>query len=110
MAANLLRHFGHTVQTAENGVEALEQWHQGSFNLILMDVQMPVMDGEEATRVIRKEENEIKKHTAIIALTAHALVEQRNHLLSSGFDGYVAKPLDIAALHAEMKRVVEQTR
>ncbi|SKA23974.1 PAS domain S-box-containing protein [Trichlorobacter thiogenes] len=108
MASSLLRHFGHRVQTAENGAEALEQWRKGPFDIILMDIQMPVMDGVEATQIIREEERATRRHTAIIALTAHALVEQRNHLLSSGFDGYVSKPLDIAALHTEMRRVVEQ--
>ncbi|MDK9718939.1 MAG: ATP-binding protein, partial [Trichlorobacter sp.] len=108
MAASLLRHFGHRVQTAGNGADALELWHKGRFDIILMDIQMPVMDGIEATRIIREEERTTKHHTAIIALTAHALVEQRNHLLSSGFDGYVSKPLDIVVLHTEMKRVVEQ--
>ncbi len=107
MAANLLRHFGHRVQTAEDGADALKQWRKGVFDIILMDIQMPVMDGLEATRIIREEERAANRHTAVIALTAHALVEQRTHLLSSGFDGYVAKPLDIAELHTEMKRVLE---
>ncbi len=107
MTAKLLRHFGHRVYTAENGAEALEQWRKARFNLVLMDVQMPVMDGLEATRIIREEERAANRHTSIIALTAHALVEQRRQLLSSGFDGYVSKPLDIAALHTEMKRVLE---
>jgi len=106
MAANLLRHFDHRVETAENGADALEQWRKDSFDIILMDIQMPVMDGLEAMRIIREEERTTNRHTAIIALTAHALVEQRNHLLSSGFDGYVSKPLDIAVLHTEMKRVL----
>jgi CheY-like chemotaxis protein/anti-sigma regulatory factor (Ser/Thr protein kinase) len=107
MTAKLLRHFGHRVQTAENGAEALEQWRKAQFDLVLMDVQMPVMDGLEATRIIREEERLTSRHTSIIALTAHALVEQRRHLLSSGFDGYVSKPLDVTALNIEMKRVLE---
>jgi len=109
MTAKLLRHFGHRVQTAENGAEALEQWRKAQFDLVLMDVQMPVMDGLEATRIIREEEHLTSHHTSIIALTAHALVEQRTHLLSSGFDGYVSKPLDVTALNTEMKRVLEST-
>ena len=108
MASSLLRHFGHRVQTAGNGAEALQQWHKDLFDIILMDIQMPVMDGLEATRLIREEESTTNHHTAVIALTAHALVEQRNHLLSCGFDGYVSKPLDITALHAEMKRVLSR--
>ncbi|MCE1227228.1 MAG: ATP-binding protein [Geobacteraceae bacterium] len=107
MASSLLRHFGHRVQTAENGAEALELWRKGPFDIILMDIQMPVMDGLEATRIIREEEHTTNRHTAIIALTAHALVEQRRHLLASGFDGYVSKPLDVTALNTEMKRVLE---
>jgi signal transduction histidine kinase/ActR/RegA family two-component response regulator len=105
MTANLLRHFGHTVTCAENGEEALKQWQKGAFDTILMDIQMPVMDGIEATRIIREHENKNGGHTPIIALTAHALNEQKEHLMVSGFDGYVSKPIELTVLNAEMKRV-----
>ena len=106
----LLHKLGICCAWARNGAEAIEMFLEaspGTFQAILMDIQMPVMDGLEATRIIREEERAANRHTAVIALTAHALVEQRTHLLSSGFDGYVAKPLDIAELHTEMKRVLE---
>ena len=69
---------------------------------------MPVMDGMETTRLIREHEKKNGSHVPIIALTAHALKETREHMLSSGFDGYVSKPVDLGALHVEMKRVVTQ--
>jgi PAS domain S-box-containing protein len=106
MAAKLLQRFGHTITAAQNGKEAVEQWQQGQFDIILMDVQMPVMDGEQAMRSIRETEKIQGGHIPIIALTAHALIEQRNHLLTSGFDGYVSKPLEMAVLHAEIGRLL----
>ena len=108
MVANLLRRLGHEVTSCSDGSEALEQWRSNQFDRILMDIQMPVMDGIEATRIIREQEKKSGKHIPIIALTAHALNEQRNHLLVSGFDGYVSKPIDLATLNAEMKRIVQQ--
>ncbi len=106
MLANLLRHFGHIVTASSNGAKALEQWRSSAFDIILMDIQMPVMDGEEATRLIRQDELTSGQHMPVIALTAHALLEQKHHLLTSGFDGYVSKPIDLSALNAEMKRVL----
>jgi CheY-like chemotaxis protein len=75
-----------------------------------MDIQMPVMDGVEATRVIREHEQKYGDHTPIIALTAHALNEQREHLLGAGFDGYVSKPIDLSVLNGEMKQVLRLQR
>lgn len=110
MVANLLRHFGHQVTCSGNGAHALEQWRASSFDIILMDIQMPVMDGVEATRVIREHEQKNGGHTPIIALTAHALNEQREHLLGAGFDGYVSKPIDLSVLNGEMKQVLKEQR
>jgi CheY-like chemotaxis protein len=73
-----------------------------------MDIQMPVMDGIETTQVIREYEKKNGGHIPVIALTAHAMQEQREHLLVSGFDGYVSKPVELTALNAEMKRVTSQ--
>ncbi|CAH2030969.1 ATP-binding protein [Trichlorobacter ammonificans] len=105
MTTRLLQRFSHEVIPVPDGAAALERWRDGRFDVILMDVQMPVMDGIEATRIIREQEREQGRHTPIIALTAHALTEHREHLLASGFDGYVSKPLDLGLLHEEMKRV-----
>jgi CheY-like chemotaxis protein len=70
-----------------------------------MDIQMPVMDGEEALQQIRAEEAATKGHIPIIALTAHALKGDRERFLAEGFDGYLAKPLRIEELTAELRRL-----
>ncbi|MDR3581203.1 MAG: PAS domain S-box protein [Oryzomonas sp.] len=103
----ILQKMGHTLNAAQNGREAVEKWENGAFDIILMDVQMPVMDGVEATRIIRWCEAATGGHTPIIALTAHALKEDKDRLLGQGFDGYVSKPLEIKVLNSEMKRCME---
>ena len=97
---------GHEVATAGNGREALEQWEKGAFDIILMDVQMPVMDGVAAMQAIRSKENGSGRRTPIIALTAFALVGDQQRLLELGFDGYVSKPVDVDLLFAETSRVL----
>jgi len=89
----------------EDGDQAVSSWQAGSFDLILMDVQMPVLDGIEATRIIREQERQSGRHTPIIALTAHAMEGDRERLMEQGFDGYIAKPVDIKLLCGEMMRV-----
>ncbi|CAH2030163.1 ATP-binding protein [Trichlorobacter ammonificans] len=106
MLTSLLKHFGHAVTACGDGAAALAHLGSATFDIVLMDIQMPVMDGEEATRVIREQEAQSTRHIPIIALTAHALLEQKHHLLASGFDGYVSKPIEWTALNAEMKRVL----
>ncbi len=94
----ILGRMGHLVTTAENGLQALEQWRSADWDCILMDLQMPVLDGIEATRMIRQEEQQRGEHTAVIALTAHALRGDRERILAEGFDDYIAKPVDISLL------------
>nr|WP_307726485.1 ATP-binding protein [Trichlorobacter sp.] len=106
MLSLLLSRYGHTVTSAGDGGELLHHWQKGGFDVALMDIQMPVMDGMETTRVIREHEKKSGAHLPIIALTAHALKDTREHMLSSGFDGYVSKPIDLKALHEEMRQVV----
>jgi signal transduction histidine kinase len=106
MLTLLLIRFGHEVTSSGDGTELLEQWRAGTFDVILMDIQMPVMDGVETAQVIREHEKAHGGHAPIIALTAHAMEESREQLLLSGFDGYVSKPIDLAVLHQEMKRVL----
>lgn len=109
-ASRLLERLGHRVVAVEDGAAALEAWRQQPFDIILMDVQMPGMDGVAATRAIRAEEREQQEtHTAIIALTAHALTGDREQLLSEGFDGYVAKPIDLESLLAEINQLLGET-
>ncbi|ACD94290.1 hybrid sensor histidine kinase/response regulator [Trichlorobacter lovleyi] len=106
----ILDKLGHRLTVAENGEQALNCWQSERFDLILMDVQMPVMDGRSATGRIREQEQAGGARIPIIALTAHAMEGDRERLLSEGFDGYVAKPVDIKLLCAEMARVIAKER
>lgn len=100
----LLEKHGYKTVSAVNGQEAVDRWIKGSVDLILMDIQMPVMDGIEALKFIRKHEKRTGGHTKVIALTAHALDTDRNRLFEEGFDGYISKPADMKTLLAEVKR------
>ncbi|MCP4711173.1 MAG: response regulator, partial [Planctomycetes bacterium] len=97
VAKLLLEGMGYKVTVAENGQEAVEKWSADSFNLILMDCQMPVMDGFEATAEIHRLEKD-KGHTPIIAMTAHAMVGDREKCLESGMDDYLSKPMQKKAV------------
>ena len=90
----LLESQGHTSRAASNGREALEAFQKEKFDCVLMDVQMPEMDGFEATAAIRNIEGNRGGHIPIIALTAHAMAEDRERCISNGMDEYVTKPLD----------------
>ena len=92
LALRVLEKQGHQVVTASNGRAALERLEKATFDLILMDIQMPEMDGFEATAVIRKEEESTGKHLPIIAMTAHAMEGDRERCLAAGMDGYISKP------------------
>ncbi len=89
----LLQKAGYSVDVVENGLQAVEKVKQGGFNAILMDVQMPKMDGLEATSCIR-EQTGSGEHIPIIAMTAHALKGDRERCLEAGMDDYISKPLD----------------
>ena len=96
---NLLTRNGHEVVTAQNGHEVLERFTEQDFDLILMDIQMPGMDGTEAARRIRAAEQATgKRSMPIIAMTAYAMSGDRERLLDEGLDGYVAKPFSIKKL------------
>ena len=103
-ALEILRRRGYLTESARDGREAIEKWERGGLDIILMDVQMPVMDGIETARIIRERESVTGVHIPIIALTAHALREDRANLLGLGFDGYVSKPIAIEMLTGEMAR------
>jgi two-component system sensor histidine kinase/response regulator len=93
VAAGILKKRGHSLVYAGTGREAVEAFSDGSFDLILMDVQMPEMDGFEATRRIRELEEATGGHTKIVAMTAHAMTGDRERCLAAGMDDYVSKPL-----------------
>jgi CheY-like chemotaxis protein len=107
LAVGLLERQHHEVAVADNGLAAVEAWRDGSFDLILMDVQMPEMDGLEATRAIRAAEEDGGGHVPIIAMTAHAMKGDRERCLKAGMDGYVAKPIRIADVLSEVERLTE---
>lgn len=106
VAMQSLEKRGHSVVLAESGRKALDAWRNQPFDIILMDVQMPEMDGFEATARIREHEKSSGKHIPIIALTAHAMVGDRERCLAAGMDDYVSKPINIAALFAALERLL----
>jgi CheY-like chemotaxis protein len=109
-AVRLLSGAGHQVVVAENGREAVDKWGSEAFDLVLMDVQMPEMDGLEATRAIREKETGSRKRTPIIAMTANAMTGDREVCLNAGMDGYVAKPVKRELLFAEIDRILKGDR
>ena len=98
LAVGLLSKWGHTVRVADNGCAAVAAFHAEPFDLILMDVQMPEMDGFEATAAIRNAERATNRRTPIIAMTAHAMKGDRERCLEAGMDGYVSKPVQAQKL------------
>jgi CheY-like chemotaxis protein len=101
----LLEKAGHLVTLASNGREAVESSLDHTFDVILMDLQMPEMDGLEATSVIRDRDRRRGTHTHIIALTAHALPEHEESCRSAGMDGYLTKPINKEKLLQQLSRV-----
>jgi CheY-like chemotaxis protein len=105
LAVRLLERRGHRVVVAQNGREAVEFLEKDQFDLVLMDVQMPEMDGFEATAAIRQKEEQSGRRTRILAMTARAMKGDEERCLAAGMDGYIAKPI-----HAEeLYRLLEQT-
>jgi CheY-like chemotaxis protein len=108
LATRLLEKLGHTVTVANNGLEAVQHWQNGHFDAILMDVDMPEMNGYEATRCIREQEVDSGAHIRIVAMTAHAMQGAREECLSHGMDGYLTKPIDTEALWHELDALVQK--
>ncbi|MBU5636488.1 response regulator [Geomonas sp. Red69] len=98
MMVTLLSRLGHDCLGVDNGREAVGKWEQDGFDFIFMDVQMPGMDGLSATKIIRGKEAVKGGHIPIIALTAHALEEDRQQCLDAGMDNYLSKPLNLDLL------------
>ena len=105
LLARLLEKEGHKVTLVEDGEAAVAASEETDFDVILMDVQMPVMDGLEATRCIRNREHATGKHVPIVALTAHAMKGDRERCLEAGMDAYVAKPVQ----KQELLHIIYQT-
>ncbi|MEW6520518.1 MAG: response regulator [Thermodesulfobacteriota bacterium] len=106
LAMEMIRAQGWRVTTAENGRQVLEALHNDSFHVILMDVQMPEMDGFATIARIRQQEKLSGGHIPVIALTAHAMTIDRKRCLDAGMDGYVSKPIDVRILRQEMEKVL----
>jgi two-component system sensor histidine kinase/response regulator len=107
LAVILLNKIGYSVDVVENGFQVIEKAKEGNYNAILMDVQMPEMDGFEATRRIRKWETGLHQHVPIIAMTAHAMKGDRERCLEAGMDDYVSKPLEKSILISALNRWIE---
>jgi len=101
----MLERAGHKVLLANNGREALEALHRQDFDLVLMDIQMPEMDGLEAAAAIRQEERRTGERVPIVAMTAHAMSGDRERILAAGMDDYLSKPIDIKCLMETIRRV-----
>ena len=104
----LLEKWRHSVFTVENGEQAVEAATRGTFDLILMDVQMPKMDGLEATARLRSTESAAGGHHRIVAMTANAMTGDRERCLAAGMDGYLSKPIRARALAALLKALQDE--
>jgi two-component system sensor histidine kinase/response regulator len=106
LAVGLLEKYGHTVIVAQNGREAIAAVQAHHFDVVLMDVQMPELDGLQATQAIREREAKTGGHVPIVAMTAHAMKGDRERCLEAGMDDYVAKPIRSQELFDAIERVV----
>ena len=107
VVSRILKQKGFSVEIVNNGAKALKKCENERFDLILMDIQMPVMDGIEATQKIRKIEGH-DRHTPIIALTAHALKGDRERFLSIGMDEYISKPIQMEEMFSVIEMILEK--
>ncbi|MCB0163746.1 MAG: response regulator [Anaerolineae bacterium] len=103
---DLLKLWGHTTRVVQNGQQALDALAEETFDLVLTDVEMPVMDGLEVTRYIRAREQATGSHLPVIALTAHAMAGDRERFLAIGMDGYIAKPIQVEELMAIIQEMM----
>jgi CheY-like chemotaxis protein len=104
LAVRLLERAGYTCDVVEDGRKALDASASGAYDIILMDCQMPNMDGFEATRLIRQREFETGEHIPIVAMTANAMQGDRERCLASGMDDYLPKPIRVEALHDMLRK------
>jgi CheY-like chemotaxis protein len=105
VARRMLEKERHSVTVVGNGCEALEALRLHPFDLVLMDIQMPEMDGIQAAALIREQERHSGGHIPIIALTAHAMSGDRERFMAAGMDGYISKPIRFPELVSEINRL-----
>ncbi len=108
IAFKILEKKGCQVQMANNGREAIDRMNKETFDIVLMDVQMPVLDGFEATRLIREEEKKTGRHMPIVAMTAHAMEGDEKKCLGAGMDGYISKPIDPLRVYETIQNLLPQ--
>ena len=109
VALGILRQLGVSANIVTNGAEALKTLTATPYDLVFMDVQMPVMNGLEAARLIRAPESAVpNRHLPIIAMTAHAMQGDREMCLAAGMDGYISKPVSCASLLAALETWLPQ--
>ncbi len=106
LGAKFLNKLGHEITTVNNGQECIAALEQGNFDIVLMDIQMPIMDGEEALREIRRREQGTSFHQRVIALTAYSFSEEKDSFLAEGFDSHISKPIEFNKLISEMKKLM----
>ena len=108
LAVGLLSKYGHRVEVANNGREAVElcRRNESEYDVILMDVQMPEMDGLQATRILRNQAPQSGRHAPIIAMTAYAMKGDRDRCVAAGMDDYVSKPIRPSELFAAIRRTL----
>ncbi len=109
LAVGILQKLGHQVTIANNGKKALTLLEKNVFDLVLMDVQMPEMDGLEATRELRKRESSSNEHITVVAMTAHAMKGDRENCLSAGMDDYLCKPIRLKDMEDKLSELFQST-
>lgn len=108
--SRMVKEAGHEIVTAINGIKALEILNEQDFDMILMDIRMPEMDGIETTKIIRKEEISSGKYIPIIAITAYALQGDEERFISAGMDGYIKKPIQMGSFLDTIEKIAEKVR
>lgn len=103
LGAKLLNKLGHEVTMVNDGQECLAALEHGNFDIVLMDIQMPIMNGEEALREIRRREQGTSLHQRVIAMTAYSYSEEKDRFLKEGFDSHISKPIEFDKLISEIK-------
>ncbi len=109
VVSRMLEKVGHSVTLASNGREVMDRWQREQYDVVLMDVQMPEMDGLEAATLIREKEEQSDRHTPIIAVTAHTIPGYRQKCLDAGMDDYMPKPVDKRELLALIEQYTHPT-
>jgi len=105
----MLKTANYYVDVAEDGLKAVEMWEKGGYDIVLMDVQMPRLDGFGASRAIRKKEQKQGGHTPIIAMTAHAQKMDEENCLAAGMDAYISKPINFKKSLQVIGDIMKQT-